>query len=53
MLENNVYALGVESLADEALKSLNTTFKEILNLMLRLDWAMEVLVVLRLVIWTH
>ena len=31
MLENNVYALGVESLADEALKSLDTTFKEILE----------------------
>ena len=31
MLENNVYALGLESLADESLKKLDTTFDDILK----------------------
>ena len=47
------YALGVESLADEALKSLNTTFKEILELDVEAGLGNGGPVVLRLVIWTH
>lgn len=32
MLENNIYALGIEKIADEALKPLNTTLEDVLEL---------------------